>query len=109
MYNEKLAEKADNLISLIKEYWDENVLVADTSFPPYPFDAFNLRLILYGKFHVVCEYERSTLGFYLQEDDTLIGLSKIAAETVYKGFDSYRTKDNILHNIKVLDGVLKTR
>jgi hypothetical protein len=101
--------EANKLIKLIQEFWGNKVTnINITNITDSPFDMFTLKLKLYGKFNIVMEYEQSTFGIYIQLDNETIGLSKLTKETVLRGFDSYRSKENILYNFKVLNSVIRT-
>lgn len=69
---------------------------------------FFLQVKLYNKHNVLMEYERSTLGISLQEGNgnQYIILSKLTDDKVFRGLQSYK-EDNLLHNFKILDDVLK--
>lgn len=96
-----------SVVDRIKDYWGNNVSdfniirVIDK-----PFDMFTLSMKLYGKYDVLVEYDRSTLGFSVKKNGEYSILSKLSTYPIYRGFDSYSNENNILHNFKALDTVL---
>lgn len=93
----------------LKNFWGSNVTnIENIKLSDIPYDMFTFTMKLYGRYDVKVEYEMSMLGFRIKKGDEYIILSKLTEEKVLKGFDSYRTENDIIHNFKVLDNVLKT-
>jgi len=108
MYNDVNYE-ANSVISQIKQFWGNNVSnIQIKEITEEPYNMFTISLTLYGNKQVLAEYERSTLGFYIFLDGKYVGLSKLTNESIYRGFDSYSTESNILHNFQALDNVLRS-
>jgi hypothetical protein len=108
MYNDVNYE-ANAVIAQIKRFWGTNVSnIQIKEITDEPYNMFTLSLTLYGNKQVLAEYERSTLGFYIFLDGKYVGLSKLTNDLIYRGFDSYSSQDNILHNFQVLDKVLQS-
>ena len=61
---------------------------------------------LYDTYELKLVYDRSTLGININVDGQFIGLSRLAKEPVYRGFDGCEP-ENLLHNFKILDKTLK--
>ena len=66
---------------------------------------FIIEMEIFGKFNIKMEYENSTLGISVKQDNMFVGLSKLTNEKVYIGFDSCEP-ENIQHNFEVLDRTL---
>jgi len=99
--------EANKLIEEIQGFWGKavsDIRVVDLT--DVPFDMFTLYIKLYGAYEVKLVYDRSTLGINIKINRQFIGLSRLANEPVYRGFDGYEP-ENLLHNFKVLDKTLK--
>lgn len=108
MLDNDLQEKVDELISQIVNYWGENVSIINIiTHKGAPFDIFEVSTILYNRFDVMFEYERSTIGIRIKVENEYIGLSRLSIEPVIKGFKSY-TSENMLYNFGILDKTLKS-
>lgn len=55
---------------------------------------------------VVLSYDRSTLSIGVPTEKGYVVLSRIAEESIYRGFDGMKP-ENLLHNFQVLDRVLR--
>jgi len=108
MYNDVNYE-VNSVIEQINRFWGNNVSnIQIQQITDKPYNMFTLSLTLYGNKQVLAEYERSTLGFYVLLGGKYVGLSKLTNESIYRGFDSYLSQENILHNFQALDKVLRT-
>ncbi len=108
MLDNNLQEKIDDLISQIVRYWGDNISIINIiTHQGAPFDIFEVSTIVYNRFDVMFEYERSTLGIRIKVGNEYIGLSRLSREPVIKGFKSYTT-ENMLNNFGVLDKTLKS-
>jgi len=108
MYNDVNYE-VNFVISQIKQFWGHNVAnIQIQKITEEPYNMFTLSFTLYGNKLVLAEYERSTLGFYVFLDGKYVGLSKLTNESIYRGFDSYSSESNIVHNFQALDDVLRS-
>ena len=108
MLDSDLQEKVDELIKQIVNYWENNVSIINIiTHKGAPFDVFEISTILYNRFDVIFEYERSTIGIKIKVGKEYIGLSRLSKEPIIKGFKSY-IPENMLHNFGVLDKTLKS-
>jgi len=71
---------------------------------PYP--EFDLPMRLYNVCDITIEYERSTVGIMVKTEQGYIGLSRLTEQQVFKGLKSC-VPENLLHNFKILDGLIK--
>lgn len=109
MNNSKMQIEMNQVIEKIKKFWNNNISNIEIKYiSDKPVAMFSFTMKVYDKYDVMVEYERSTLGYYIGIEGNFIGLSKLAAEPVLRGFDSYRTEEDILHNFKILDDTLKS-
>jgi hypothetical protein len=107
MLDNDLQEKIDGLINQIVSYWGNNVSIINIiTHKGAPFDIFEVSTLLYNRFDVMFEYERSTIGIGIKVANEYIGLSRLSKLPIYRGFDSYSSESNILHNFQALDDVL---
>lgn len=99
--------ESQNVMNRIKDFWGKDVSnLRIVKVIDKPFNMFTLSMKLYGKYDVLVEYERSTLGFSVKKDGEYYILSKLSKYPIYRGFDSYSSESNVLHNFKALDDVL---
>ena len=92
----------------IMDYWGENVSDLNLlSITDKPYDMFTLSMRLYEKYDVLVDYDRSSLGFRVKMNADYIILSKLSRYPIYRGFDSYLTANNIMHNFRALDDVVR--
>lgn len=108
MLNNDLMIEIDKLIKVVQEFWGGNVskikfeVIEDS-----PYDEFTLSMLLYNRYQIMMEYERSTLGISVKTKDRFVILSKFANKPIYRGLKSY-VFENLLHNFKVLDETLRS-
>jgi hypothetical protein len=106
MYNDVDFE-ITSLNAKIKEFWGDAVSeIRVTEVTDIPFNMFTMSMIFYGKHQVIMEYERSSVGIRLKIKEEFITLSKLTDEPIYRGLESY-VPENLLHNFKVFDKILK--
>ena len=102
-----LQEEVNQLTQKVKAFWGDEVkdiqLVEGIE---DPFMMFTLLMEIYGKYEVKMEYDRSTLNIMTKVGKEYIVLSKLTDEPVFWGFEGYKP-ENLLHNFKALDKVLK--
>lgn len=97
------------VMNRIEDFWGNNVSELNiVNITDRPFDMFTLSMKLYGQNDVLVEYDRSTLGFRIKKNGEYIVLSKLSTYPVYRGFDSYSTESNIIHNFQALDDLLRS-
>lgn len=107
MLDNDLQQKVDELTNQIVNYWGNNISIINViTHKGAPFDIFDVSTILYNRFDVMFEYERSTLGIRIKVGNEYVGLSRLSKEPVIKGFKSY-TPENMLNNFSILDKTLK--
>ena len=107
MLNNDVQSELRNVVNKIKDFWGNNISELNVvTVTDKPFDMFTLSMKLYGKYDVLVEYDRSTLGFSIKENGKHYVLSKLSKYPIYRGFDSYASESNILHNFQALDDVL---
>lgn len=105
--NDDVRNNIDDLVDLIKQFWKysvSNIHVANVTDIPY--DMFTLTMTLYDKYDITMDYDRSTISIKVNVNSQYTVLSKLTDEKVYKGFESC-DPDNLQHNFKVLDMVLR--
>jgi len=96
-----------NVVNRIKDFWGNNISnLTIVKVTDKPFNMFTLSMKLYDKYDVLIEYDRSTLGFSLKRNGEYYILSKLSKYPIYRGFDSYSSESNILHNFQALEDVL---
>ena len=102
-----LKEEVNQLTQKIKAFWGDKVkdikLVEGIE---DPFMMFTLSMLMYGKYVIRMEYDRSTLSIKVKINEEFIVLSRLSAEPIFRGFEGYKP-ENLLHNFKALDQVLK--
>jgi len=108
-----LSNEGQNNLQLLRNlainYWGDNLQIIGIDIhEKAPFDIFEINILIYGKFHVLLEYEIGTFGISVKVDNGLVILSKFTEKEIVRGFDSLVPK-NIEHNFKVLDEELKLR
>lgn len=109
MSSNDVQSELQSIVSRIKSYWGNNVSNLNVvKITDRPFDMFTLSMNLYGKYDVLVDYERSTLGFSIKRNGEYFVLSRLSRYPVYRGFDSYSTEKNIMHNFQALDDVLQS-
>ena len=102
-----LQEEVNQLTNKIQTFWGDNVEnIQLTEFTEEPFIMFTLVMKLYGNYDVMMEYERSTLGISVKNQGQYMILSKLSDTPIFRGLKSY-IPENLLHNFKALDKVLK--
>jgi len=94
------------LKNLIQQFWRCNARIINEELLNAPFDMFKMNIIIYDKFEILIEYDRSIIGISIKIDNNFINLRKLTDKETIKGFESSE-KDSILHNFKILDDVLK--
>lgn len=92
--------------SLANQVWGEKCQFGELMVINSPYAEFNLQMRLYDVYDVTLEYERSTLGIMLKTDRGAIGLSRLTEQQVFKGLKSC-VPENLLHNFKTLDKLIK--
>ena len=108
MSNNNVQSELQNVVKRINNFWKKDVSDLNiVDIIDKPFNMFTLSMKLYGKYDVLVEYDRSTLGFSVKKNGDFIILSKLSEVPIYRGFDSYSNESNILHNFKALDNVLR--
>lgn len=95
------------LKELINQFWGTNVRIINEEVINAPFDMFKMNIIIYDKFEILIEYDRSIIGISIKIDNNFINLRKLTDKETIKGFESSE-KDSILYNFKILDDVLKS-
>ncbi|WP_088838921.1 hypothetical protein [Listeria sp. ILCC792] len=111
MYKNEMMAESKKLKSLISEYWGEEASEIEVEIPDNtPFGIFFLEMKLYGKFKVKMEYERSTLGISVKNENSndYVILSKMTDQKIYRGLQSYK-ESNLKHNFEVLNNLLKDK
>ncbi len=109
MSSNNVQSELQNIMSRIKSFWGNNVSNLNiVKITDRPFDMFTLSMNLYGKYDVLVEYDRSTLGFSVKKNCEYVVLSRLSKYPIYRGFDSYSTESNIMHNFQALDDVLRS-
>ena len=109
MLSNDVQSELKSILSKIKNYWGNNVSNLNVeNITDRPFDMFTLSMKLYGKYDVLVEYDRSTLGFSIKKNGKYFVLSKLSKYPIFRGFDSYSSESNIMHNFQALDDVLQS-
>ena len=109
MSSNDVQSELQNIVSKIKDYWGNNISNLNiVKITDKPFDMFTLSMNLYGKYDVLVEYDRSTFGFSVKKNGEYVVLSRLSKYPIYRGFDSYSTEGNIMHNFQALDDVLQS-
>ena len=107
MLDNDMQKKVDELTNQIVSYWGNNISITNViTHRGAPFDIFEISTILYNRFDVMFEYERSTLGIRIKVGNEYVGLSRLSKEPVIRGFKSY-TPENMLNNFSILDRTIK--
>lgn len=94
------------LKNLMQQFWGSNARIINEEVLNAPFDMFKMNIIIYDKFEILIEYDRSIIGISIKIDNNFINLRKLTDKETIIGFES-SGKDSILHNFKILDDVLK--
>lgn len=98
--------EANNLVEIVKNFWGQNVSeIKIENLTDVPYELFVLTMKLYNYYHILMEYDRSTLSIKVKTENEYITLSRLTNQKVFRGFESYELK-NLLHNFKVLDHIL---
>ncbi len=72
------------VITQIKQFWGDSATnIQIQKVVDNPYSMFTLGITLYGDKQILVEYERSTLGFYVDINGKYVGLSKLT-ETAEK-------------------------
>jgi hypothetical protein len=109
MPSNDVQSELQNIVSRIKNYWSNNVSNLNiVKITDRPFDMFTLSMNLYGKYDVVAEYDRSTLGFSVKKNGEYVVLSKFTKYRIYRWSDSYSTESKIMYNFQALEDVLRS-
>ena len=98
--------KLNAIEEIAKKIWDEKLQIKDVKILNYPFDAFEIKMVIYEKFDIKIEYDRSIVAINLKQQGTYENIRKIVKEEFVRGFESSK-RENIEHNLRVLDNVLK--
>lgn len=91
--------------STAQKVWGADCILGEVKVIEAPFAEFEMPMRLYDKFDIRLEYERSTLGIMVCTPEGYIGLSRLADEHVFRGFESC-VPENMLHNFTVLNRLL---
>lgn len=109
MLSNTVQSELHEVISKIKNYWGKNVSDINViTITDRPFNMFTVSMRLYGKYDILVEYDRSTLGFSVKKNDVFVVLSKLSTTPIFRGFDSYSTESNMMHNLHALDDVVRS-
>jgi len=100
-------EKLKLLKNSARDFLGNNLEILCEMISDNPMDAFELEFLLYGKYKVLLEYEISTFALKLWTGEGFEYLDNHSKEKMIYLFDSMKS-ENILHNFKVLDDVLKS-
>ena len=72
---------------------------------PYP--EFEWFMMLYDRFNIKLVYDRSILYMEVPTKDGYRELSRITEENVFWGFEGMAPPENLLHNFRVLDRIVR--
>lgn len=97
----------DNIYAIATKVWDKQVKFGKIEVIDSPYPEFNLPVRLYNAYDITLEYERGTIGIMVNTPNGYIGLSRMTDEQVFRGLKSCKP-ENMLHNFKILDKVLKS-
>ena len=106
MLNRAALSNVELIKSTAKRVWGDNAEFGEMEILDRPYSEFVWPMRLYGKVEILLAYDRSTLSIGIPTENGRVTLRSIAKATVYWGFDALQP-ENLLHNFKVLDRVVK--
>jgi hypothetical protein len=86
--------------------WKNNIEFGELEEIKSPYPQFEWSMRLYDRYMIGLSYDRSTLSINIPTKEGQMALSRVAKETVFRGFDGMKP-ENLLHNFQVLDRFLR--
>ena len=106
MLNGEAHRNIETIKAAADEVWGRDIEFGEIGVIASPYPEFELPARLYGTFNLRLEYDRSTLGIMLETAQGYVGLSRLTGEQVFRGLKSCKP-ENLLHNFRVLDRVVR--
>lgn len=99
-------ENIESIRNAAQQVWGKNVRFSDIQGKDSPYSEFEWHILLYNRFDIKMEYDRSMLEITVNTAQGYILLDKLTNEKIFLWFESCKPQ-NLLHNFQVLDRVVR--
>ena len=106
MLNKEGKENIQKIKNAAKKIWGDTCRFGKVEVLDAPFCMFNLPALMYEKYDIVMKYDRSILDIAVKIENNDTWLANLTTDHVIEGFESCDL-ENLLHNFKILDKVLR--
>lgn len=107
MLDDEGRENIGKIKEVAIQIWGDMCQFGNVKILEAPFCTFELHMLIYNQFNIVLTYDRSILGININESGEYKNIRKFTNKEIKRGFESCEP-ENLSHNFKVLDEILKS-